>query len=71
VNARKKGKPDMDMSNHDFDEALARLIQTDPKELAGLHERVTTDAKEIESDAKKHFDDIKSGGRRFKRPFRP
>ncbi|MFN3818539.1 MAG: hypothetical protein ACK4R0_06030 [Blastomonas sp.] len=71
MNARKKGKPDMDMSNLGFDEALARLIQTDPKEIANLHERVAKDAKEIESDAKEHFDDIKSGGRRFKRPFRP
>lgn len=61
----------MDMSNIGFDEALARLIQTDPKELADVHERVARDAEEIERDAKKHFKDIRAGGRNFKRPFRP
>lgn len=61
----------MDLSNLSFDEALARFIQTDPKELADIHERVAKDAEEIERDAKEHFSDIRAGGRRFKRPFRP
>jgi hypothetical protein len=67
----KKRKPDMKMSNLGFDEALSRLIQTDPKELADFHERVAKDAEDIERDAKGHFRDIERGGRRtFKRPFR-
>ena len=61
----------MDLSNLGFDEALGRFIQTDPKELADVHERVAKDAEEIERDAKEHFRDIRAGGRRFKRPFRP
>ena len=61
----------MDLSNLGFDEALARFIQTDPREVADVHERVARDAGEIERDAKKHFNDIRTGGRNFKRPFRP
>lgn len=60
----------MDLSNLGFDEALARFIQTDPKDLADVHERVAREAEEFERDAKEHFNDIKSGGRKFKRPFR-
>jgi hypothetical protein len=71
MTARKKKPKDMDSTILGFNEALDRLIITGTKELAGVRARVVKDAEEIERDAKEHFKDIKSGGRNFKRPFRP
>jgi len=68
---KKKSKSKVKLSNLSFDEALTRLIQTDPTELVEIHERVAKDAEKIERNAKEHFSDIRAGGRRFKRPFRP
>lgn len=61
----------MGMSNLGFDEALARLIQTSPRELADFHGQLAKRAEEIEKDVEKQFADIKSGDRKFTRPFRP
>lgn len=67
----RKRKPVIDISDLGFDEALTRFIQANPKELEDHHSRVVDRAEEIERDATEHFKDIKSGGRRAKRPFRP
>ena len=67
----KKQKSAKNLLKLGFDEALARAIRTNPAELAEVHERVAKDAGEIERDAKQHFEDIRAGGRSFKRSFRP
>ncbi len=61
----------MDMSNLGFDEALARLIQTDPQELADFHARVAKESEEVTRHVEQQTEDIRSGGRRFRKPFRP
>jgi len=71
VNAKKKRKADMDAPSFGFDELLARLIQTDPSELADAHERVVKEAKAIERYVEEQREKIKSGGRQFHKPFRP
>jgi hypothetical protein len=54
-----------------FKQAIARLIQSVPDDIADVGRRVARDAEEIERDTTDQFRDIKSGGRSFKRPFRP
>lgn len=61
----------MDMSNLGFDEALARLIQTDPEELTGMRERVAKEAEDVARYVEEQTADIRDGGRRFRKPFRP
>lgn len=54
-----------------FDEALARLIHIDQRELADFKERVSIEAKAVEKHVEEQTADIRSGGRRFRKPFRP
>ena len=51
--------------------AAARMIETQTDALLDSQRRVAEKAGELERDADKHFDDIRTGGRSFKRPFRP
>lgn len=50
--------------------AFARLFNKQADVLSESQRRVTEEAEDIERDAARHLDDIRSGGRSFKRPFR-
>lgn len=70
-NMTQKRKTSADAGGLGFKQAIARLIRSVPNEIADVSQRVARDAEEIERDANEQFRDIKSGGRSFKRPFRP
>ena len=61
----------MDMSNLGFDEALARLMQTKPDDLADAQARVAKRGREIRRNVRQQEDLIEAGGRIFSKPFRP
>lgn len=61
----------MDMSNLGFDEALARLINADPRELAAMNEQVDRRVEKVKLDVEQQRKLIATGGRTFKRTFRP
>ena len=61
----------MDISNLGFDEALARLINTDPRQIADEHARVAGRIERVKRDVENQRRVIASGGRKFKRTFRP
>lgn len=61
----------MDMSNLGFDEALARLINTDPTEFAAMNEQVDRRVEKVKKDVERQQKLVAAGGRIFKRPFRP
>ena len=60
----------MDMSNIGFDEALARLIQTDPAEAEAAAESVRRDDEEARKYVKERSDSIARGARRSRTRFR-
>lgn len=51
--------------------ALLRLFGRQADILTEAERQVSQEAERIEEDADEHFRNIRSGGRRFKRPFRP
>ena len=51
--------------------AVVRLFDKQADALLETQRRVSEEAEEIERDAGRHLDDIRAGGRSFKRPFRP
>jgi hypothetical protein len=53
-----------------FSEALARLIQTDPKEIADLMERVKRQEKDVDRYVGERERSIRSGARRTGKRFR-
>lgn len=70
MTVRKKRKPDMDMSDLGFDEALARLIQTDPKEAQDAADSVRRDDEEARRYVEERRDSIERGARRSRARFR-
>ena len=60
----------MDMSNLGFDEALARLIQTDPKEIEDAADSVKRDDKEVREYVQERRESIAKGARRTSHRFR-
>ena len=66
----KKRKPDMDMSDLGFDEALARLIQTAPEEVADEAARLKREQEEVKAYVEERRDSIERGARRSSRRFR-
>lgn len=66
MTARKK-KPSLDMP---FEEALARFISTDPKELEDEIAKVKADAEETERYVEERRQSIKRGARRAPKRFR-
>jgi hypothetical protein len=54
----------MDYSDMGFDEALARLIQTDPKELSDHKERVEQRAGATKRNVEEAREEIRRGGQR-------
>ena len=53
-----------------FEEALARLIQTDPAEIIDARERVNKAQEDVEQNAAERRDSIKRGARRTNHRFR-
>lgn len=60
----------MDMSDLGFDEALARLIQTDPKEAQDAADSVKRDAEGVRKYVEERSDSIERGARRSRSRFR-
>ncbi|MGB6538435.1 MAG: hypothetical protein WBF58_21025 [Xanthobacteraceae bacterium] len=58
------------LSDLAFDEALARFIQTDPKELADSLEEIKRRDREVEEYVNERRASIKQGARRAKKRFR-
>lgn len=54
----------MDLSKMDFDEALARLIQTDPEELADHKERVEKRVGATKRNVEETREQVRRGGQR-------
>jgi hypothetical protein len=69
MSARKKDSPptELDML---FGEALARFIQTDPRELTKEIEKANKEAEETERYAAERRDSIRRGARRAPKRFR-
>ena len=63
-------KPDKEVSDLGFEEALARLMQTDPEELAAEVEAVKDKDREIAAYVEERRDSIGRGARRTKHRFR-
>ena len=55
---KKPPEPSLDMP---FDEAMKRLIQTDPGELADAHERIRQEQAEVRARVKEARNDINRG----------
>lgn len=66
----RKRKPDSNISDLGFDEALARFIQTDNKELADAKDRIEKDDEEARQYVKERRDSIEKGARRTGSRFR-
>jgi len=66
----RKRKPNKDMSDLGFDEALARLIQTDKKELMDAKERVDKEVNEVGKYVEERRESIQKGARRTGKRFR-
>jgi hypothetical protein len=66
----KKEKPDMDLSDMGFDEALARFIQTDRDEVEDAMNRVDRDDREAREYVEERRESIKRGARRSRARFR-
>lgn len=60
----KKGKPKVDLSNLGFDETLARLIQTDPTEVADTADKVKREDEEVSKYVRERRESIARGARR-------
>src|SRR5438128_2264906 len=69
MKARKPRKPPLALEM-DFEEALARLIQTDPKELTELIEEARREGKEVEEYVRERTRSIRRGARRATKRFR-
>lgn len=67
---RDKRKPDEDMSDLGLEEALVRLMQTDPEELAAEIEAVKNKNREVEEYVEERRDSIRRGAFRTKHRFR-
>ena len=65
-----KEKPPHPMADWPFDEAMARLLQTDPKEIADAHQRVREGQEQVTKYAEERRDSIRSGVRRAPNRFR-
>jgi hypothetical protein len=66
----RKRKPDSNISDLGFDEALARFIQTDNKELADAKDRIDKDEEEVRQYVKERRESIGKGARRTGSRFR-
>jgi len=66
---KKKREPPV-VLNMSFEEALARLVQTDPAEIVTAHERVRAAQEEVEKNVAERRDSIKRGARRINHRFR-
>jgi len=62
-------KPNKDISDLGFDEALARFIQTDKHELADAKDRVDRDDEGVAKYVEERRDSIKRGARRTGKHF--
>ncbi|WP_157081285.1 hypothetical protein [Novosphingobium naphthalenivorans] len=67
---KKKDKPSVDLSNFDFDEASARSIHIDSKEIESASESVKRDDDEAREYVKERRDSIERGARRSRKRFR-
>ena len=67
MNKRKKGVPDFPAIP--FDEAIARLLQTDPKEIADLAEEVKRKDEKVSCYVEERRQSIRKGARRSKKRF--
>lgn len=65
-----KRKPDKDMFDLEFDEALARLLQTSPEEVEGLIETIKKDDEGVKAYVEERRDSIQRGALRSKHRFR-
>ena len=66
---KRKKKPPATL-NMSFDEALVRFVQTDPKELADLHDKVQREGEETERYVNDRERSIRRGARRATKRFR-
>ena len=66
---KKKREPPL-VLNIGFEEALARLVQTDPKEMADTYEQVRRDEEEVEKYVAEREQSIGRGVRRAAKRFR-
>ena len=60
----------MDLSNLGFDEALARFIQTDKKELADVSDQITEEDEGVKAYVEERRESIRRGARRTNHRFR-
>jgi hypothetical protein len=67
---KSRKKKSSDPIESEFDESLARFIQTDPKELADALEQVRQKQEEVRQNVEKRRDSIERGARRSKKRFR-
>jgi hypothetical protein len=67
MNKRKKGVPDFPAIP--FDEAIARLLQTDPKEIADAFERNKERSDEIERSVKERRERLREATRGPRKKF--
>lgn len=67
--SERKKKPSA-LSDLAFDEALARLIQTDPKELADTLDKIKREDREVKEYVEERRQSIRRGARRAKKRFR-
>lgn len=66
----KHRKPNADISDLSFDEALARLIRTDNKELADAKDRIDSEDEGVRQYVEERRESIRSGARRSRDRFR-
>ena len=66
---RKKREPPLTLSLG-FEEALARLAQTDPKDIAAAYEQLQRDDKDVDRYVEERERSIRNGARRAGKRFR-
>jgi hypothetical protein len=67
---KKNRKTEVDLSNLGFDEALARLIQTEPDQVADAVERINREEEEVREYVEERRSSIRKGARRTRHRFR-
>jgi hypothetical protein len=69
MNENRKRKPPPTLSIP-FEEALARFVQTDPKEIADTYDQVRRDEEELDKHVAERERSIRAGARRAPKRFR-